>query len=242
MSRRSSFMRLAGRGGSARPLALNVRNPREFRGDLAAMLGAAHLASGAFQNCSASLARQVGAAIEAILDATEQQTRAVVDLKDGALHGEAFSTMMAMAAAISDRGQGHQKGRELEVDFPSPIRSRPFCEFPHANMQAAWRWLCLSDRCRDSQEHRRATPVESRKAGTIVCRSRASGDVHQPSLNEIVEAIAKALSASCPEQYGGLEPPVSDSDPGRGSANGQEFHLAFVSGAPGGGASSGGDG
>src|SRR3954453_13959605 len=73
-------------------LALNVRNPREFRGDLAAMLGAAHLG----ERRVAKLFREFGApvveaAIEAILDATEQQTRAVVSSwKDGVFHGEAF--------------------------------------------------------------------------------------------------------------------------------------------------------
>ena len=53
-------------------LALNVRNPREFRGDLAAMLGAAHLGerrvSKLFSEFGAAV---VEAAIEAILDATE---------------------------------------------------------------------------------------------------------------------------------------------------------------------------
>src|SRR3981189_926012 len=73
-------------------LALNIRNPREFRGDLAAMLGAAHLGerrvSKLFRDFGAPV---VEAAIEAILDATELQTRAVVSTwKDGVFHGEAF--------------------------------------------------------------------------------------------------------------------------------------------------------
>src|SRR6187431_1267681 len=60
-------------------LALNVRNPREFRGDLAAMLGAGHLGERRLSRLFAEFgAPVVEAAMEAILDATEQQTRAVV--------------------------------------------------------------------------------------------------------------------------------------------------------------------
>src|SRR5207244_2935609 len=73
-------------------LALNVRNPREFRGDLAAMLGAAHLGERRLSKLFAEFgAPTVEAAIEAILDAAEQQARAVVSTwKDGVFHGEAF--------------------------------------------------------------------------------------------------------------------------------------------------------
>ena len=57
-------------------LALNVRNPREFRGDLAAMLGAAHLGERRVSKLFSEFgAPVVEAAIEAILDATEQLTR-----------------------------------------------------------------------------------------------------------------------------------------------------------------------
>ncbi|MFX4593099.1 hydantoinase B/oxoprolinase family protein, partial [Acinetobacter baumannii] len=60
-------------------LALNIRNPREFRGDLAAMLGAAHLGERRVSRLLAEFgAPVVEAAIEAILDAAEQQARAVV--------------------------------------------------------------------------------------------------------------------------------------------------------------------
>src|ERR1700755_1542714 len=101
-------------------LALNVRNPREFRGDLAAMLGAAHLGerrvSRLFSEFGAAV---VEAAIEAILDTTEQQTRAVVSSwKDGVFHGEAF---------LDDDGHGRsdiriaakvtKKGSDVEVDL-----------------------------------------------------------------------------------------------------------------------------
>src|SRR5438270_12670594 len=60
-------------------LALNIRNPREFRGDLAAMVGAAHLGARRLSRLFAEFgAVIVEAAVETILDAAEHQTRAVV--------------------------------------------------------------------------------------------------------------------------------------------------------------------
>src|SRR3954471_20190916 len=122
-------------------LALNVRNPREFRGDLAAMLGAAHLGerrvSKLFREFGAAV---VEAAIEAILDATEAQTRAVVSTwKDGVFHGEAFldddghgRTDIRIAAKVT------KKGSDVEVDLSqSDPQSTSFVNSSHANMQAA---------------------------------------------------------------------------------------------------------
>ena len=122
-------------------LALNIRNPREFRGDLAAMLGAAHLGQRRLSKLFAEFgAPTVEAAIEAILDAAEQQARAVVSTwKDGVFHGEAF---------LDDDGHGRsdiriaakvtKKGSDVEVDLSeSDPQSTSFVNSSHANMQAA---------------------------------------------------------------------------------------------------------
>src|SRR5215467_2858521 len=73
-------------------LALNVRDPYDFRGDLAAMIGAAHLGERRMAKLFAEFGADiVETAIEQILDAAEQQSRAVVKgWKDGVYHGEAF--------------------------------------------------------------------------------------------------------------------------------------------------------
>src|SRR4029450_5146880 len=101
-------------------LALNIRNPREFRGDLAAMLGAAHLGQRRLSRLFAEFgAAVVEAAIEAILDAAEQQARAVGSTwKAGVFFGEAF---------LHDDGHGRsdiriaakvtKKGSDVEVDL-----------------------------------------------------------------------------------------------------------------------------
>src|SRR6201981_343010 len=56
-------------------LALNVRNAHDFRGDLLAMIGAAHLGERRMQRLFAELSAEVvDAAIEGVLDAAEAQT------------------------------------------------------------------------------------------------------------------------------------------------------------------------
>src|SRR5580692_3034194 len=94
-------------------LALNTRNPHDFRGDLAAMIGAAHLGERRMQKLFAELgAPTVEAAIEAVLDSAEAQARAVVATwKDGVFHGEAFldddgrgNNDIKIAAKVTKRG------------------------------------------------------------------------------------------------------------------------------------------
>src|SRR4051794_26034895 len=73
-------------------LALNIRNPREFRGDLAAMVGAAHLGERRVSRLFAEFgAPLVQAAVETILEAAEARACEVVSSwKDGIFYGEAF--------------------------------------------------------------------------------------------------------------------------------------------------------
>src|SRR5215470_6927918 len=73
-------------------LATNVRHSRDFRGDLAAMIGSAHVG----ERRLLALADEFGwptthAAIEAVLDGAERQTRTVIaGWKDGVYKGEAI--------------------------------------------------------------------------------------------------------------------------------------------------------
>src|SRR4029079_6476711 len=82
-------------------IATNVRHPRDFRGDLAAMIGSAHVGARRFL----ALAKEFGwetthEAIEAVLDGAERQTRAVIsEWKDGVYFGEAL---------LDDDGRGNE--------------------------------------------------------------------------------------------------------------------------------------
>ena len=171
-------------------LALNVRNPREFRGDLAAMLGAAQLGERRVSKLFSEFgAEVVEAAIEAILDATEQQTRAVVSTwKDGVFHGEAF---------LDDDGHGRsdiriaakvtKKGSDIEVDLSeSDPQSTSFVNSSHANMQAAvamaFAYLIDAEIPKNTGALRPLKVIA--KQGTIVWADpgRPVTLVHQPSL------------------------------------------------------------
>ena len=171
-------------------LALNIRNPREFRGDLAAMLGAAHLGERRLSRLFAEFgAPVVEAAMEAILDATEQQTRAVVSTwKDGVFHGEAFldddghgRTDIRIAAKVT------KKGSDVEVDLSdSDPQSTSFVNSSHANMQAAvamaFAYLIDAEIPKNTGALRPLKVVAKAGHGGVG-RSRPAGDaVHQPSL------------------------------------------------------------
>jgi N-methylhydantoinase B len=232
-------------------LALNIRNPREFRGDLAAMLGAAHLGERRLSKLFAEFgAPTVEAAIEAILDAAEQQARAVVSTwKDGVFHGEAFldddghgRTDIRIAAKVT------KKGSDVEVDLSeSDPQSTSFVNSSHANMQAAvamaFAYLIDPDIPKNDGALRPLKVIA--KQGTIVwadpgrpvtlCTSHPS--------NEIVEAIVKALSASCPERaMAGWGRRFRIAIQGEDPRNGRNFIWHMFQARPGGGASSGGDG
>jgi len=232
-------------------LALNVRNPRDFRGDLAAMVGAAHLGERRLARLFAEFGTPtVETAVEAILDAAEQQTRAVVSTwKDGVFYGEAF---------LDDDGHGRsdikiaakvtKTGSNVEVDLSdSDSQSTSFVNSSHANMQAAvvmaFAYLIDADIPKNSGSLRPLTVIA--KQGTIVwadpgrpvtlCTSHPS--------NEIVEAIVKALSASCPDRaMAGWSRRFRIAIQGEDPRTGRNFIWHMFQARPGGGASPGGDG
>src|SRR6267142_1002976 len=232
-------------------LALNIRNPREFRGDLAAMLGAAHLGERRLSRLFAEFgAPVVEAAVETILDAAEAQTRAVVSTwQDGVFHGEAF---------LDDDGHGRsdirisarvtKKGTDVEVDLSdSDPQSTSFVNSSHANMQAAvaMAFAYLIDPGIPKNDGALRPLKVIARQGTIVwadpgrpvtlCTSHPS--------NEIVEAIVKALSASCPERaMAGWSRRFRIAIQGEDPRNGRNFIWHMFQARPGGGASSGGDG
>src|ERR1700747_2062036 len=189
-------------------LALNVRNAHDFRGDLFAMIGAAHLGERRLQKLFAELSAPVlEAAIEGVLDAAEAQARSVVPTwEDGTFHGEAF---------LDDDGRGHndiriaakvtKRGSDIEVDLSaSDPQVASFVNSSHANMPAAVAmglfYLIDPDTPKNSRALRPLKVVA--KEGTIVwaepghpvtlCTSHPS--------NEIVEAIIKGIAGSSPDR------------------------------------------
>jgi N-methylhydantoinase B len=232
-------------------IALNVRNPHDFRGDLAAMIGAAHLGERRMRKLFAELtAGVVEAAVEAVLDAAEAQARAVVATwKDGTFYGEAF---------LDDDGRGNndiriaakvtKRGSDIEVDLSeSDPQVTSFMNSSHANMHAAvamaFAYLIDPDTPKNSGVLRLLKVVA--KQGTIVwadpgkpvtmCTSHPS--------DEIVEAIVKALAGSCPDRVmAGWGRRFRIAIQGENPVTGRGFIWHMFHARPGGGASPGGDG
>jgi N-methylhydantoinase B len=232
-------------------LALNTRNAHDFRGDLAAMIGAAHLGERRMAKLFAEMgAAVVEAAVEAVLDAAEQQARAVVSTwKDGTFHGEAFldddgrdRRDIRIAAKVTKRGS------DIEVDLSeSDPQAISFVNSSHANMHAAvvmaFAYLIDPDTPKNSGALRPLKVVA--RQGTIVwadpglpvtlCTSHPS--------NEIVEAVIKALAGSCPDRVmAGWGRRFRIAVKGENPATGRGFIWHLFHARPGGGASPGGDG
>ena len=121
-------------------IVLNVRHPREFRGDLAAMIGSARVG----ERRLAALLDEFGpatahAAIEAVLDGAERQVRAVIAAwPDGVYHGEAVLDDDGHGAKDVYPRQGDQRGSDLEVDLSDPHpQVTGFINSSYPNMRSA---------------------------------------------------------------------------------------------------------
>ena len=232
-------------------LALNIRNPRDFRGDLAEMVGAAHLGERRLAKLFAEFgAPTVETAMETILDAAEGQTRAVISTwQDGVFFGEAF---------LDDDGRGNdniriaakvtKRGSDIEVDLSdSDPQTTSFVNSSHANMQAAvvmaLAYLIDADIPKNAGAIRPLKVIA--KQGTVVwadpgrpvtlCTSHPS--------NEIVEAIVKALAQSCPDRaMAGWSRRFRIAIQGEDPRTGRNFIWHMFQARPGGGASPDGDG
>ncbi|RVU13788.1 hydantoinase B/oxoprolinase family protein [Methylobacterium oryzihabitans] len=232
-------------------LALNTRNGRDFRGDLAAMVGAATLGERRMRKLFAEFGGLVVVqAVDGLFDAAEQRARAIVSTwADGVYEGEAF---------LDDDGHGREDiriharvtvaGSDVEVDLSaSDPQSTSFVNSSHANMQSAcamaFAYLLDPDVPKNAGAFRPLT-VKARE-GTIVwsepgrpvtmCTSHPS--------DEIVEAIVKALSQACPERaMAGWGRRFRIAIQGEDPRTGRGFIWHMFHARPGGGASSGGDG
>ncbi len=232
-------------------LALNVRHPRDFRGDLAAQIGAARLGLVRLTQVIAEFGATVlEQAVEAMLDAAETHARSIVATwKDGVFEGSAVldddgfdKTNIVIRARVT------KSGTNLTVDLSeSDPQVTGFINSSHANTQSAvaiaFAFLLDPGVNKNDGAFRPLTVIL--KEGTIVwahegapvtmCTSHCS--------NEIIEAIVVALSQSCPERAMGgwgrrLRIALNGTDP----RTKRRFIWHMFQARPGGGGSSAGDG
>src|SRR5579872_3932609 len=101
-------------------LVTNVRHPRDFRGDLAAMIGSARVGERRLLALAAEFGWETThAAIEAVLDGAERQTRAVIaEWKDGTYRGEAILDDDGHRYRdVYIRARVEKRGSDLRVDL-----------------------------------------------------------------------------------------------------------------------------
>ncbi len=239
-------------------IATNVRHPRDFRGDLAAMIGSAHVGERRFL----ALANEFGwetthEAIEAVLDGAERQTRAVIAAMAGRRLFRARRCSTMTAAATSDihiRATVTKSGSDLTIDLTdSHPQVTSFINSSYPNMYSsvvvALAYLIDPDTPKNDGTFR---PLSYRQAGHgRLGQSRRAGDAgDQPLRAGDHRGDHQGAGAGLPgARHGRLGPPLPHRDPGqrpapphRRRSGGRPFIWHFFQARPGGGASSAGDG
>jgi len=232
-------------------ISTNVRHPRDFRGDLAAMIGSAHVGERRLLALAGEFGWEVThAAIEAVLDGAERQTRAVIaGWRDGVYRGEAL---------LDDDGRGNddihirarieKRGSDLVIDLSDShpqVASFVNSSYPncYSAVVVALSYLIDPDTPKNDGTFRPITLVA--KEGTVVW-AKPGAPVTLATNHcgqEIIEAIVKALAPACPERaMAGWGRRFRIAIQGRDPRNGRPFIWHFFQARPGGGASAAGDG
>jgi N-methylhydantoinase B len=232
-------------------IATNVRHPHDFRGDLAAMIGSAHVGERRVLALAAEFGWDVAdAAIEAMLDGAERQTRAVIaEWKDGTYRGEAL---------LDDDGRGNndihiratvtKAGSDLTVDLSdSHDQVTSFINSSYPNMYSAvvvaLSFLIDPHTPKNDGTFRPIAIIA--RPGTVVWANPGAPVTLATNhcAQEILEAIVKALAPACPERaMAGWGRRFRIAIQGKDPRNGRPFIWHFFQARPGGGASVAGDG
>jgi N-methylhydantoinase B len=248
-------LRLYDRGEVRRDLlemiATNVRHPRDFRGDLAAMIGSAHVGERRLLALAAEFGWPLAnAAIEAVLDGAERQTRAVIaQWRDGVYQSEAL---------LDDDGRGNNDihiratvtkcGSDLTVDLSdSHEQVTSFVNSSYPNMYSsvvvALSYLIDPDTPKNDGTFRPLTVIA--KPGTVVWANPGAPVTLATNHcgQEIIEAIVKALAPACPDRaMAGWGRRFRIAIQGKDPRSDKPFIWHFFQARPGGGASPAGDG
>ncbi|MCX7373571.1 MAG: hydantoinase B/oxoprolinase family protein, partial [Alphaproteobacteria bacterium] len=192
-------------------LCANTRIPRDVRGDLMAMVGAARLGAARVAALLASHGRApLLSAVDAILDLSEAHARRILrEWPDGVYHGE---------AVLDDDGHGREdiviraactkQGDALHVDLTaSDDEATGFVNSSYPNMVSAvcmaFAFLLDADVSKNEGAFR-ALRITARQGSIVwanegkpvtLCTSHCS--------NEIVEAITRAMQHACPDRATG---------------------------------------
>jgi N-methylhydantoinase B len=232
-------------------LVLNVRHPREFRGDLAAMIGSARVGERRLLALLAEFgSATTHAAIEAVLDGAERQVRAVISgWPDGVYCGEAMIDDDGHRFRdIHIRAKVTKRGSDLEVDLSdSHEEVDGFINSSYPNTYSAvvvaLSYLIDPETPKNDGAFRpvklitrEGTIVHPRPGKPVTLCTNCCGQ-------EILEAVIKALAPACPDRamagWGRrFRIAIQGVDPGTQ----KPFIWHLFQARPGGGASPAGDG
>ncbi len=232
-------------------LAVNVRHPRDFRGDLAAMIGSARIG----ERRLLALASEFGwettaAAIEAVRDGAERQTRAVISQwKDGVYRGEAM--LDDDGHGITDihvRAKVTKKGSDLTVDLSgSHDQVIGFVNSSYANtysaVAVALSYLIDPQTPKNDGTFRPFRLIT--RPGTVVHANPPAPVTLATNhcAQEVIEAVIKALAPACPERAtAGWGRRFRIAIQGVDPRTGRSFIWHLFQARPGGGGSVAGDG
>lgn len=189
-------------------LAINVRHPRDFRGDLAAMIGSARLGAKRLEALAGEFGWAVTHdAIAAVMDGAERQARAVIATwKDGVYRGEALLDDDGHGARdIHVRATVTKRGSDLTVDLSDShdqVAGFINSSYPNTYSAVAVALSYLID------------PHTPKNDGTfrpirLITRKGSLVDPHDGAPvtlatnhcgQEIIEAVVKALAPACPDR------------------------------------------
>jgi N-methylhydantoinase B len=189
-------------------IVLNVRHPRDFRGDLAAMIGSARIGERRLNQLLTEFgSATTHAAVEAVLDGAERQVRAVIaGWPDGVYEGEAFLDDDGHNTRdIHIRARITKQGSDLYVDLSgSHPQVKGFINSSYANSYSAavvaLAYLIDPETPKNDGAFRplkltlrEGTVVWPRPGAPVTLCTNHCGQ-------EILEAIIRALAPACPER------------------------------------------
>jgi N-methylhydantoinase B len=232
-------------------IVLNVRHPRDFRGDLAAMIGSARIGERRLGQLLAEFgSATTHTAVAAVLDGAERQVRAIIaGWKDGVYEGEAFLDDDGHKFEdIHIRARITKQGSDLDVDLSdSHPQVTGFINSSQANTYSAavvaLAYLIDPEIPKNDGAFR---PLRLKlKEGTVVW-PRPGAPVTLCTNHcgqEIIEAIIRALAPACPDRaMAGWGRRFRMAIQGVDPRSGKPFIWHLFQARPGGGGSSAGDG
>ena len=234
-----------------RMIATNVRHPRDFQGDMAAMIGSARVGERRLQALLGEYGPEVTlAGVEAILDAAERETRATIaSWKDGVYRGEAILDDDGHGARdVYIRAKVTKRGSDLTIDLTgSHPQVAGFINSGYANMRSAvgmaLAYLIDPETPKNDGTFRPLRVIA--REGTVVWAKPPAPVTLSTNhcAQEIAEAIIKALAPACPERtMAGWGRRFRIAIQGVDPRTSRPFIWHMFHARPGGGASSAGDG